>query len=96
MIRKTRVILTSISLGGGGAERIMSYLVRYLDKTRYEVAVVIFKNERSYLPTPALDGVGLYVLEKKGKLDFFRLILALRDIFLDFKPDAIGKFSLLH
>ena len=85
---KKKLLFVIPSLTGGGAERVVIHLINYLDKDKHDIVLVIFKDIRDCeknLHSP----VEIICLNKKSRWDFFKLILRLRKIMLDYKPNAV-------
>jgi len=90
---KKKLLFVSPSLGGGGAERVVVNLINYLDKDKYNILLVIFSDKRDYqedLP----PSVKVICVQKKNRLNFFKLILGLRRVMHDYRPDVVVSFVL--
>lgn len=60
-IPQTKISIFLYSMSGGGAERVMSYLLPYLKKKGHEVVLVLMNDKLAY---PIPNDVPLYYLEK--------------------------------
>ncbi len=84
--RKVRILFVTLNLDKGGLEEMLLMFARYLDKSRYELAVAcrvrgIVSEEMAHLP-----GVRLFCYEREGRVSRF---LALLRFARDFSPDII-------
>jgi len=89
--RKKKILLVIPSLAGGGAEMIM--ILKYLDYDIFLPILVVFNNIGEYcgeIPS----SVPIVELNKRNKLDFFKLIFKLRALIKKEKPDIL--FSMLN
>jgi len=89
---KVKVIFFLGALGGGGAERVASNLMKYLDRNRFDISLVLCEDEVAYsIP----NDVKKYVLlrnKKKRVFNHFIKILKLYRILIKEKPDVILSF----
>jgi len=85
---KKKILFVIPSLVCGGAEKVIVNLINYLDKSRYEILLVLFERKVDYLKdlTPFCRVV---FLNKKHRWDFFVLFFKLWKIVADYKPDVI-------
>lgn len=90
---KNKLLFVIPSLCGGGAERVALHIINHLDKDKYNIRLVIFERILDY-KKDLFSPVRIICLDKKSRWDFFKLILKLRRVIKDFKPDTI--ISLLH
>lgn len=89
-----RVLFFIHNLAGGGAERVMTHLLRNLDRSRFQVGLVVMEKSGSYLhlvpdDVPIFD---LQVLEEKP-VYFPKIVWRLRKIIKEYKPHIV--FSML-
>ena len=71
-----KILLIIHSLAGGGAEKIMSLLLKYLNREIFEPSLVLLNKEGTYLDEISED-VAIIDLNKRGRMDFFRLVAQL-------------------
>jgi glycosyltransferase involved in cell wall biosynthesis len=71
-----KILLIMPSLAGGGAEKIMSLLLKYLNREIFEPSLVLLNKEGTYLDEIPED-VTIIDLNKRGRMDFFRLVAQL-------------------
>ena len=93
-MQKKVIIFIIPSLVTGGAERIMAHIIRNLDKSRYDIFLILFEKKGpnlNYIP----EYVNLYNLEKKNKLSFLNLILKLSQLFSKIKPNVVFCFLII-
>lgn len=79
------------SLRGGGAERILILLLKYIDRNRFTPALVVFNTENAYKQDLPPD-IPIICLNKKNRFDFFRLAWNLSRIIKQGKPSLILSF----
>ncbi len=90
---KKKVLFIIPSLVGGGAERMFVHLINHFDKDKYDIFLVLFENKLDY-KKDLFFPVKIVCLSKKGRWDFFKLILKLRKLMCDYKPAVV--ISSLH
>jgi glycosyltransferase involved in cell wall biosynthesis len=90
---KMKLLFVCGSLAGGGAEKILTYLINYLDKSRYEVRLLLLERQLDYLAEidPA---VKIDCLNKASRWDFFKLIRGVGRALKEYQPRAV--ISLLN
>jgi glycosyltransferase involved in cell wall biosynthesis len=88
-MNKKRFLVVSISLAGGGAERVASLLLQHLDRQRFEPSLVVFENRFDY-PLPV--DVKVTCFYKKGAWELPRLIWRLAQVYDKEKPDVVLSF----
>lgn len=79
------------SLAGGGAERILVLLLKYINRNRFKPVLIVFNSENAYkqdLPS----NIPIICLNKKNRFDFFRLAWNLSRIIKKEKPSLIFSF----
>ena len=76
---------------GGGAEKVALLLMKYFDRSKFEITLVLFKKEGEYLSQVPED-VKIIDLGKKSKFDIFKLIWRLRNKINKLQPDAMISF----
>lgn len=86
----TKILFVIPSLDGGGAEKVLSHILDYIDKSCYAISLALFGKRDRDIP----DVTELYDLKKKSRFSFFRLIYQLRKVIKELNPDTI--VSMLH
>lgn len=88
---KKRILFVIASLGRGGAERVLVHLLNNLDRTKYDVRLVLFENIQGYQKDldPSVD---LICLNIKKRLDYFKIPLGLGKIIKDYDPQYVVSF----
>jgi len=88
---KKRVLFVIYSIFGGGAERQMQYILKYLDRKRFSPLFCVFKlsiRERELVPSD----IPIYVLDTKFRPASLVLIFKLCSLIKKLKPDYILSF----
>ncbi len=81
------------TLNVGGAERQLLELVRHVNKGRFAITVVVFRNEGSLLDNVrACDDVRLLSLDQQGRWDFLRPLGKLYHLLKRVDPKVIHAF----
>lgn len=88
---KKRILFLIPSFAGGGAEKVLLTLLKDLDLTTFEPTVVCLSSRNDY-PGKLRDGVKVIFLEKKSRLDFFRITYRLSLIIRQQNPDLLCGF----
>jgi glycosyltransferase involved in cell wall biosynthesis len=91
-LKPKKLLFVLVSLSGGGAERVMIHIIKSLDKNKYETLLVLLEDIYDYredLP----ETVRIICLNKRKRLDFFKLILKLRNIIISYRPDTVMSFD---
>ena len=86
-----KIFFISISLSGGGAERIIIQILKNLNRQRFKPYLVLFEKKGSYLSQLPED-VKLYNLKKRRRSDFFKLVVKLAHIIGSENPDVVVSF----
>lgn len=76
-------------IGGGGAERVLIYLMKELKKQDWDKVLVTF-NEIKYYKNEIPEEVKIIILKKKRSADFFKLIFSLAQVIKQEKPTLIN------
>lgn len=84
--RKIQVLLVSNTLSEGGAERFVSTLLSYLDRTRFLPNLCLFREKITY---PLAADVTPIVLEQRGPLTAYRTVLRIRRLIAKLRPDIV-------
>lgn len=79
------------SLVGGGAEKVLVLILRYLDRSRFEPIVVVFSDINDY-KEDIPPGVRIISLDKRSRYDNLRLVPALSSVIRAERPDLICSF----
>ena len=82
---KTRLAIIVPSLGGGGAERVMTNIVRNIDFNKFEITLILVNREGEYIDLipPMIPVINLY--SSRVRYSIFKLIKCLNNL----KPDVI-------
>lgn len=88
---KKKLLFICSSLRGGGAEKVLVYLMNQIDKKKYAARLVLFERELDYLKEldPAVE---IDCFDKASRWDFLKMIFKLRKRLRDYKPDVIISF----
>ena len=89
---KKRVAFVIHSMSGGGAERVLSHLVRHLNKEKYDVSLVLFEKKGPYL-AELPNHARIYNLNKKNKYSFISLVIKTAKTIRDIHPETVVSFS---
>lgn len=82
-----KILFIIISFAGGGAERLLTHLLKHLKRDSFEKVVVIFEKRIDYKNIP--EDVRIICLNKKRAIDFFKLIISLGNIIRKERPSLI-------
>lgn len=99
MKKNKRIVFVISSLGGGGAERVISILANHLVSKKYQVTVVTYYPKKSdwYRLNRSVNRVIISWARSKTKLEIIRnlssRITQLRKTFIDIHPDVIISFT---
>lgn len=85
---RKNIIFVIPSLKGGGAEKILTELLRNLNRDLFNLELVTFTNEGRYLNQIPGD-VSIVNLGKKNAIDSFRLVFAIHRIIKKENPDLL-------
>ena len=81
-----KIVFVITSLGGGGAERVLSHLVKNIDKSKFNIVLAMGKKEGQFLDVVPKD---IKIVElagsKKSYKSFFKLLYLLKVE----KPDIV-------
>lgn len=88
-----KVFFTIPSLEGGGAEKVMIYILKYLDKKKYMPTLILFEKKGQFMNDLPKD-ITVYSLNKEKLLKGFRWLILLRlaGLLKDQKPDVVVSF----
>lgn len=89
---RKKILFVTISLEAGGAERVMILLLKALNREKFHPLLALFKKEGPFLEEVPED-IAIFDLQKKGRFDFFGLIMRLSGIIRKEKPDAVVSFQ---
>lgn len=92
MKESKKIFFVIPSLAGGGAERILVLLLKYINRNRFKPVLVVFNTENAYKQDLPLD-IPIICLNKKSRFDFFHLIWRLSRIIKKEKPSLILSFD---
>lgn len=82
-----KILFIIPSLAGGGAERLLTHLLRHLKRDSFEKVAVIFEKRIDYKDIP--EDVRIICLNKKRAIDFFKVIISLGNIIRKERPSLI-------
>ncbi len=92
---KKKIYFIVPSMRGGGSERVISILVNNLDRTKYDVSLVLLQKEGRYLDDLASDVKIIDLNAKRARYSIFKIV----KILMDDKPDIVfstlGHLNLL-
>lgn len=88
---KKRVFFIIPSLAEGGAEKVISILLRHLSQRKFCCSLLLFEKTGNYLKEIPPD-VRIYDLKKKNRLSFFKLVLKMAEIVKKEKPNVVISF----
>jgi len=90
---KKKVLFVVPSLVGGGAERVLVLLLRYLNRSRFKSTVVAFNSKNDYKSDFPND-VEIISLKRKERWEWYniRLIFFLSNVIKKEKPELICSF----
>lgn len=89
---RKKILFVIPSLRVGGAEKVLLYLLKYLDRKKFIPFLVLFDKTGEYLEQVPKDVV-VYDLKKKKRYHFFKMIYLLSyKIFPKLKPDLVISF----
>ncbi|MGM0607778.1 MAG: glycosyltransferase [Candidatus Muiribacteriota bacterium] len=89
---KKNILFIIPTLNGGGSERIVSYLLKYLDRNKFSLSIALFEKEGVYLKYIPKD-VKIFNLKKKLKLDVIKYMYKLNlKVIPEINPDIIISF----
>lgn len=86
-----KILFVIPALAGGGAERVLVLLAKYLDRNRFKPVLVVFNVQNVYQQEWCSD-VPIICLNKKDRFDFFRLVWMLSRIIKQEEPLLIFSF----
>src|SRR3990167_7810563 len=98
MKKNKRIVFVISSLGGGGAERVISTLANYFASKKYQVTVVTFYPKKFdwYQLSKRVKRIVVGQVKINNKFDiiknYFYKITQLRKTFIDINPDIIISF----
>ena len=90
-IRKN-ILFVIPSFSGGGTERVLVNILKYIRRERFKPAVVVFNPENDY-KEEIPDDVRITCFYKKRPLDFFKLVFRLSRVIRSCRPNVIASFS---
>ncbi len=93
MSSRKKIYFVVPNMVGGGAERVASIILSWLDRQKFSITLVLFNKIGEYLNTIPHD-VEIIDLNKRSQWDFIKLIFKLRRIIEKENPHIL--FSYLH
>jgi len=93
-MKKLRILFVCDTMGGGGAERVISILSNSFSKQCNAVSIVMLSKEAEEPFYNINSGIQLVYLTKdyKAKLSFFKKAKLLKKCVLEYKPDVVISF----
>ena len=91
MKRKKEIYFVIPSMCGGGAEKDAYMLLKYIDRKKFNIKLIVFNKTGTYLSSIPSD-IEIIDLNKKSKWSIFKLIFKLRSIVKKQKPDILFSF----
>lgn len=91
MDNQIKLLIVIPTLGGGGAERFVSIILRHLNPEEFEAHVALFDHSGRYLPDIP-DTVRIHNLRKRSKWDYPRVAIRLGRILRRERPDIVYSF----
>lgn len=89
---RKKILFVIPSLAGGGAERVLLDILTHLNREKFTPHLALFEKKGEYLDQISKD-VTVYDLNKRNRVDFFKLIFLLAyKIYPDIKPDIVVSF----
>lgn len=79
------------SMSGGGAEKVLSTILKHIDRNRFRPALILFIKGGDYLKDLPAD-ISVIDLGKKNRWDFLKIIFRLRQVIKKEKPDVLVSF----
>lgn len=90
---KKKILFVGSSLGSGGAEKILIYLINNLDPGKYDMRLVLLQRTMDYVKELE-HPIRIDYFDKTSRLSFIKIILQLRRLLREYRPDAV--ISLLN
>lgn len=90
-LKKYKILFVMLSLGGGGAEKMLIHLLRHINRNLFWPVLAVFNKTGFYLNQIPVDVVTID-LGKKSPMSFFRLVRQLSKIIQKVKPALIISF----
>jgi glycosyltransferase involved in cell wall biosynthesis len=88
MSNKNKIFFISPSLVGGGAEKVIIMLLRYLNRDLFSPELITFYNTNDYSSEIPID-VRIRCLNKRSRFDYYRLRRSLANIIKEENPKLI-------
>jgi len=85
---RMKLLFVCGSLAGGGAEKILAYLVNHLDPRRYDRRLVILERKLDYL-SEIDPAVRLDCLDQTPRLGLFKVAYRLRGLLREYRPAVV-------
>jgi len=85
---KIKILVVIASLSMGGEERIVTDIIKNINRDRFEVGVCLFEKKGELLSKVPPD-VPIFDLKKKSRWSFLFLIIKLKGIIRKYKPDIV-------
>ncbi|MBN1410556.1 MAG: glycosyltransferase [Spirochaetales bacterium] len=94
-MNKKKLCIIIPNMGGGGAEKMVLHLLQKLNRSKYQIQLVLFEKKGIYYNEIPAD-ITTVCLQRKGKFSYFKMIykLAFR-VFPLLNPDIVISFMLV-
>jgi glycosyltransferase involved in cell wall biosynthesis len=87
-----KILLVIRSLGQGGAERQLVLLAKNLKIRGYNVSVAVLYRQGSYIKELTDAGIPIIDFTKRGRWDFFGVLIRIRNFLKSWNPDIVYSF----
>lgn len=92
---KRKILIIVPSLRGGGSERVISILVRHLDKTKFKITLVMLQKEGEYLQDLPEDVEVVDLEAKQARYAIVKIVSNIKRIKPDVVLSTLGYLNLL-
>lgn len=92
---KNKIMFIVPSMRGGGSERVISILLKYLSRTKYDIILVLLKNEGKYLDDLPNDIKIIDLNVRKARFSIFKIRNAIKRFEPDIVFSTLGHLNLL-
>ncbi len=87
-----KILFIMTSLEGGGAEKILLSIIKYLDREKYKPYLALLSCKGEYISLIPPD-IRVIDLKKKNRSSFFMLVMRLAfRVYTDIRPEAVVSF----
>ena len=85
---KIKILVVIPNLSIGGAERLTVYLLKRINRKKFDVALCLFEKKGELLKELPED-IEVYTVQKKSRWSFIRLIANLKNVVAGYEPDIL-------